>query len=151
MTGLDDDNGEGRNETETESGEYDDDCDGGDSFAGRSTMLTGTGSLNQNSMQPSDALGARQMSPMSSSNHFEMKVQADEQEIGSPTQSGEGNNHYNADKMQMPKLRVIVLAATNHPKDCNPALLRRFAVHVLVSLPSGNDRKKIILRLLSDV
>ena len=35
--------------------------------------------------------------------------------------------------------------------DCDPALLRRFAVRVLVGLPSRNDRKKIIRRLLSNV
>lgn len=35
--------------------------------------------------------------------------------------------------------------------DCDPALLRRFSVRVLVGLPSKRDRKKIIRRLLSDV
>ena len=102
MIGLDDDNGEGGSESETEGEEYDDDCDDGDSFAGRSTMSTGTGSFNQNdnSMQPSDALGARQMSPMSSSNHFEVKVQVDEQEVSTPTRSREGNNHFNLRSLQ---------------------------------------------------
>mmetsp|Transcript_1249 Transcript_1249/g.2445 ORF Transcript_1249/g.2445 Transcript_1249/m.2445 type:complete len:672 (+) Transcript_1249:3-2018(+) len=145
MTGLDDDNGEEESESEAEDEECDDDCDDGDSFAGRSTMSTGTGSFNRNDM------GSRQMSPMSSSNHFEMKVQANEQEVGTPTRPGETNNHFNADKMQMPKPRVIVVAATNRPEDCDPALLRRFAVRVLVGLPSRKDRKKIIRRLLSNV
>ena len=97
MTGLDDDNREGGSESETEGKEYDDVCDDGDSSAGRSTMLTGTGSFNQNgnSMQLSDALGSRQMSLMSYSNHFEIKVQADEQEVGATTRSGEGTNHFN--------------------------------------------------------
>lgn len=49
------------------------------------------------------------------------------------------------------KPRVIVVAATNRPEDCDPALLRRFAVRVLVGLPTKNDRKKIIKRLLKDV
>ncbi|KAL7435439.1 hypothetical protein ACHAXM_006170 [Skeletonema potamos] len=47
--------------------------------------------------------------------------------------------------------RVIVIAATNRPEDCDPALLRRFAVRVLVGLPTKKDRKKIIKRLLKDV
>ena len=46
---------------------------------------------------------------------------------------------------------MIVVAATNRPEDCDPALLRRFAVRVLVGLPTRKDRKKIIRRLLSDV
>lgn len=49
------------------------------------------------------------------------------------------------------KARVIVVAATNRPEDCDPALLRRFAVRVLVGLPTKNDRKKIIKLLLKDV
>lgn len=49
------------------------------------------------------------------------------------------------------KPRVIVVAATNRPEDCDPALLRRFAVRVLVGLPTKKDRKKIIKRLLKDV
>ena len=44
-----------------------------------------------------------------------------------------------------------MVAVTNRPKDCDPALLQRFAVRVLVGLPSRKDRKKIIRRLLSDV
>ena len=63
------------------------------------------------------------MLPMSSSSHFEMKVQADEQEVGTPTRSGEGNNHFNADKMQMPKPWVIVVATTNPLADCDPVLM----------------------------
>jgi SpoVK/Ycf46/Vps4 family AAA+-type ATPase len=50
-----------------------------------------------------------------------------------------------------PKPRIIVVAATNRPEDCDPALLRRFAVRVLVGLPSRKDRRKIIRRLLADV
>lgn len=49
------------------------------------------------------------------------------------------------------KPRVIVVAATNRPEDCDPALLRRFAVRVLVGLPTRRDRKKIISRLLKGV
>lgn len=54
-------------------------------------------------------------------------------------------------KVQVVKPRVIVVAATNRPEDCDPALLRRFAVRVLVGLPTRKDRKKIIKRLLLDV
>ena len=49
------------------------------------------------------------------------------------------------------KPRVIVIAATNRPEDCDPALLRRFAVRVLVDLPSRHDRKRIIRRLLTNI
>lgn len=49
------------------------------------------------------------------------------------------------------KARVIVVAATNRPEDCDPALLRRFAVRVLVGLPTKKDRKKIVKRLLKNV
>ena len=54
-------------------------------------------------------------------------------------------------QQNQPKPRVIIVAATNRPEDCDPALLRRFAVRVLVGLPTKKDRKKIIKRLLSDV
>lgn len=60
------------------------------------------------------------------------------------------DNDLRCDKTQT-KPRVIIVAATNRPEDCDPALLRRFAVRVLVGLPSRKDRKKIIRRLLSDV
>ena len=53
------------------------------------------------------------------------------------------------EKRQKP--RVIVVAATNRPEDCDPALLRRFAVRVLVGLPSRKDRRRIVRRLLSGV
>lgn len=49
------------------------------------------------------------------------------------------------------KPRIIVVAATNRPEDCDPALLRRFAVRVLVGLPSRRDRRRIVRRLLSGV
>ncbi|KAL7427648.1 hypothetical protein ACHAXH_002301 [Discostella pseudostelligera] len=62
----------------------------------------------------------------------------------------EGSTTYVPDQMQS-KPRIIVIAATNRPEDCDPALLRRFAVRVLVGLPSRKDRKKIIQRLLLDV
>lgn len=47
--------------------------------------------------------------------------------------------------------RIIVIAATNRPEDCDPALLRRFAIRVLVGLPSERDRRKIIARLLVNI
>ena len=63
-----------------------------------------------------------------------------QQIVGTPTRDKEKS-----------KPRVIVVAATNRPEDCDPALLRRFAVRVLVALPTKRDRKKILSRLLSDV
>jgi SpoVK/Ycf46/Vps4 family AAA+-type ATPase len=48
-------------------------------------------------------------------------------------------------------VRVIVVAATNRPEDCDPALVRRFAVRVLVGLPSQRDRKKILKQYLAGI
>ena len=57
------------------------------------------------------------------------------------------------DKLQdkQSKPRVLIIAATNRPEDCDPALLRRFAVRVHVGLPPHRDRKRIVARLLSDI
>lgn len=66
-----------------------------------------------------------------------------EQAVGTSTKDKSDN-----DKR---KPRVIVVAATNRPEDCDPALLRRFAVRVLVALPTRRDRKRIISRLLLGV
>ena len=48
-------------------------------------------------------------------------------------------------------VRVIVIAATNRPEDCDPALLRRFAVQVNVGLPTNRDRKKILRRNMEEI
>lgn len=69
-----------------------------------------------------------------------LSLDSNRQNVDSPTQ----------DKSK-DKPRVIVVAATNRPEDCDPALLRRFAVRVLVGLPTKRDRKRIISRLLKDV
>lgn len=47
--------------------------------------------------------------------------------------------------------RIIVIAATNRPEDCDPALLRRFAIRVLIGLPTRRDRRRIIGRLLGGI
>jgi SpoVK/Ycf46/Vps4 family AAA+-type ATPase len=49
------------------------------------------------------------------------------------------------------RVRIIVVAATNRPEDCDPALVRRFSVRVIVGLPSLRDRKKIIKRYLKGI
>jgi len=154
MTDLAHDNGEEDSGSDTEGEEeYGVDCNDG-----ASTMSTGTEIFNRNDnsdIQPSNGLDPRPMSPMSSSNRFEIKVRANEQqqEVGTPTRSGEQKEVVGTPTRSgmQPKPRVIVIAATNRPEDCDPALLRRFAVRVLVGLPSRKDRKKIIRRLLSDV
>lgn len=58
------------------------------------------------------------------------------------------HSHYHTPRS---KPRVIVVAATNRPEDCDPALLRRFAVRVFVGLPTLRDRKRIIRRLLKGI
>lgn len=78
-------------------------------------------------------------------------VERNDNSIRTTNSSGrDGNVHDTPDKIH-PKPRIIVVAATNRPEDCDPALLRRFAVRVLVGLPSRKDRRKIIRRLLADV
>ena len=48
-------------------------------------------------------------------------------------------------------VRVIVVAATNRPEDCDPALIRRFAVQVKVGLPNAKDRRKMLKRSMQDI
>jgi len=48
-------------------------------------------------------------------------------------------------------VKVIVVAATNRPEDCDPALIRRFAVQVQVALPTGKDRGKMLKRSMEDI
>ena len=67
----------------------------------------------------------------------------------SPRKSLESNQSRKQEVMVRP--RVLVVAATNRPEDCDPALLRRFGVRVLVGLPTARDRRRIIERLLSDI
>mgnify|MGYP000036760342 CR=1 FL=1 len=47
--------------------------------------------------------------------------------------------------------KVIVVAATNRPSDCDPALLRRFGIRVHVGLPKDVDRRRILKRLLKGI
>jgi SpoVK/Ycf46/Vps4 family AAA+-type ATPase len=47
--------------------------------------------------------------------------------------------------------RVIVVAATNRPEDCDPALIRRFSVRALVGLPEERDRIRILKRYLEGI
>jgi SpoVK/Ycf46/Vps4 family AAA+-type ATPase len=46
--------------------------------------------------------------------------------------------------------RVMVIAATNRLADCDPALIRRFAIQVYVGVPVTRDRRKILRKFLSD-
>lgn len=57
------------------------------------------------------------------------------------------DNDYDANT----RVRMIVVAATNRPEDCDPALVRRFAVRVIVGLPSHRDRKRIVKRYLKGI
>jgi len=141
MTELSNDND---NEEEDDGGEeyggYDAD---GDSFSGRSTISTGIYDQQRNNdMQPSIALGT-QVSADTEQQRLDTSCTTPNRLFGDSCNT---NN-----QQQQPRPRVIVVAATNRPEDCDPALLRRFAVRVLVGLPTKKDRKKIIKRLLVDV
>mmetsp|Transcript_25270 Transcript_25270/g.59153 ORF Transcript_25270/g.59153 Transcript_25270/m.59153 type:complete len:921 (+) Transcript_25270:99-2861(+) len=48
-------------------------------------------------------------------------------------------------------VKVIVVAATNRPNDCDPALIRRFAVQVKVGLPTAKDRRKMLKRSMEGI
>jgi SpoVK/Ycf46/Vps4 family AAA+-type ATPase len=71
---------------------------------------------------------------------------------------GEGNNETSpsypsplAEPRSIAPVRVIVVAATNRPDDCDPALLRRFGIRVHLGLPTAVDRRRILKRLLEKV
>jgi SpoVK/Ycf46/Vps4 family AAA+-type ATPase len=48
-------------------------------------------------------------------------------------------------------VRIIVVAATNRLFDCDSALLRRFGIQLEVGLPTFRDRKRLLLKHLSDI
>ncbi len=48
-------------------------------------------------------------------------------------------------------VRIIVIAATNRPEDCDPALIRRFGVQVQVGLPTAKDRRKMLKQSMKDI
>ena len=48
-------------------------------------------------------------------------------------------------------VRIIVVAATNRPEDCDPALIRRFGVQVQVGLPTARDRRKMLKQNMKDI
>ena len=48
-------------------------------------------------------------------------------------------------------VRVIVVAATNRPDDCDSALLRRFGIKIHLKLPTKSDRKRILKKLLKGI
>jgi SpoVK/Ycf46/Vps4 family AAA+-type ATPase len=67
---------------------------------------------------------------------------------------GEHNEKYMAESddssLHRENVRVIVVAATNRPEDCDPALLRRFSIRANVDLPAKRDRRKIISKFLCE-
>ena len=144
MTELSDNNEDEDGEEYDDVGDYC--CDDGDSYSGRSTISTGTGIYQQQPndiLMPSIAMGTQ----VSAENDDQQQ-----QGVYTPIRGGAGGEGTVDNQQQnQPKPRVIIVAVTNRPEDCDPAVLRRFAVRVLVGLPTKKDRKKIIKRLLSDV
>eukprot|EP00977_Amphora_coffeiformis_P023093 scaffold12181_cov159-Amphora_coffeaeformis.AAC.4 len=48
-------------------------------------------------------------------------------------------------------VRILLLAATNRPEDCDPALLRRFGMRLYVGCPTIRDRRKLLRHYLRDI
>ncbi len=48
-------------------------------------------------------------------------------------------------------VRIIVVAATNRPEDCDPALIRRFALQLQVGLPNSKDRRNMLKRSMKGI
>ena len=72
----------------------------------------------------------------------------------SPTSTSQHGSHQDNNTVEGNRdshPRIIVIAATNRPEDCDPALLRRFAIRVLIGLPTRRDRRRIISRLLDGI
>ena len=63
-----------------------------------------------------------------------------------PTSAGKDEE----DSIQPPP-RVICIAATNRPNDCDPALLRRFAIRIHVGLPSRKHRVMFLQKYLQGI
>ena len=63
----------------------------------------------------------------------------------------EEHENENGHEAQPTDIKVIVVAATNRPGDCDPALLRRFGIRVHVGLPNEYDRRRILKRLLKGI
>eukprot|EP00536_Pseudo-nitzschia_multiseries_P002180 jgi/Psemu1/182982/e_gw1.29.141.1 len=66
----------------------------------------------------------------------------DSREIANNGQDDANGNAYPSTSM---------VAATNRPEDCDPALIRRFAIQVPVGLPTAKDRKKILKENMKDI
>jgi len=49
------------------------------------------------------------------------------------------------------RMRIIVVAATNRPEDCDPALVRRFSIRLVVGLPSLHHRRRIVKRFMKGI
>ena len=72
-------------------------------------------------------------------------------ERGKMTRRHKQNNNSMDDDNDNRTVRVIVVAATNRPEDCDPALIRRFAVQAQVGLPKAKDRKKMLKKSMVDI
>lgn len=117
--------------------------------------------INENSEIPSnngdlEQLDTRSLSPsiISSSSSFGSTCSTGTGEFHSQQHSSkrpEATRNKRSKYSQMTNIRIIVIAATNRPQDCDPALLRRFSIRILVGLPSCRDRNKLLQKLLSDI
>lgn len=68
-----------------------------------------------------------------------------------PSEAGSPRSFLEDTKNQQRLVRVIVVAATNRPEDCDAALIRRFAIQVHIDYPTARDRRKILKRLFTGI
>ncbi|GAX23459.1 hypothetical protein FisN_15Lh155 [Fistulifera solaris] len=60
-------------------------------------------------------------------------------------------NQSNLDLETIRSPRLLIVAATNRPEDCDPALLRRFGIRCFVGPPSHKHRRTMLQRALEGV
>jgi len=100
------------------------------------TLLSNTANDKENDSYASNSMPSRVLG------------EQNEKYNGQVTQSQ--SDDYSSVHSETPKVRVIVVAATNRPEDCDPALLRRFSIRANVDLPTRRDRRKIISKFLCE-
>lgn len=92
---------------------------------------------------------ASQSNPVVGDEECSSAVSSDQQ---SPSQNDDCETDPNLHEEENTRTpRLLIVAATNRPEDCDPALLRRFGIRCFVGPPSHKHRRKMLQRALEDV